>query len=159
MKPYLTIKTVKGKKYIQISDIRGDLIHIGPTSKIETWSIAHQALKDSYEARGMEELLAFKHIADEEGINLLTALDMHTKDSEKWKIFREKQVKKRMRHYVTRQIIAGFDINDPRILKGLNELDIHLQVHEKTGRIVGVSPECMEMTEHLVKLYEEKIED
>ena len=157
MKPYLTIKTVKGKKYIQISDIRGD-IHIGPANKIDTWSVAYQALQDSYVAFSLEELLALKGIADEEGISLLVALDIRTKDSEKWKAFRDKQVQKRMMHYVTRQLLRGFDINDPQILEGLNELDINLQAHEKTGRIVGVSPECIEMTERLVKLYEEKTE-
>jgi len=154
MKPYLTIKTVKGRKYIQISDINGYLIHIGPASKIETWSIAHQALRDAYEGFGLEELLSFKRIADEEGINLIAALDMLTRNSENWKVFREKQVEKRRVHYVARQLIAGFDIDDPQVLKGLIELETNIQSNEKTGRITGVSPEFIEMTVKIFKLYE-----
>ncbi|GAH73194.1 unnamed protein product, partial [marine sediment metagenome] len=75
MKPYLTIKTVKGRKYIQISDIDGYLIHIGPASKIETWSVAYKALEDAYRGFVVEEILSFKNIADKEGISLLVALD------------------------------------------------------------------------------------
>ena len=160
MKPYLTIKTVKGKKYFQLTNIKGDLIHLGPAKKIETWSVAYQALQDAYEAFCLQELLAFKSIADEEGINLVDALNATAsgafRDSEKWKAFQEKQIKKRLSDYLLMQIIRGFDINDPQVLEGLNKLEGHLRAHEKTGRVVGASPELVEMAGYLVKLYEEK---
>lgn len=158
MKPYLTIKKVKDKKYIQIRDLHGNLIHIGPASKIETWSVAYQALKNAYEGLYLEELLAFKHIADKEGINLMAVIDARTQGSESWKAFRKKQDKKRLMRFVTNMIFGGIDINDPRLREKINEMKNELRVCEETARTLRVSPESLEMTDKIYELYEEKTE-
>ncbi len=35
-------------RYIQISDLHGNLIHIHPAIKIETWTVAYESMKNAY---------------------------------------------------------------------------------------------------------------
>ena len=49
---------------------------------------------------------------------------------------------------------AGIDVNDPRLLETINKRESEFQACERTAEIVGVSPECVEWTEKVFKLYE-----
>ncbi len=86
----------------------------------------------------------------------MTAIDEreHLRGSESWKAFRVKQKKKRHERLVLRMLIGGLGAEDPRLLDDINDLENEFLAYERTSEIVGVSPECVELTEKVFKLYE-----
>jgi len=71
-----------------------------------------------------------------------------------WQKFRNKQKKKRHERFVVRMLWAGIEVGDPFLLEAINDRENEFLAFERTSEVVGVSPECVELTEKIFKLYE-----
>jgi hypothetical protein len=140
MKPAITIKTVKGKKYAQLRTIEGALIHLGPLSKKETWTQAYIGLDDEYQALAMKEMFSFESLANHHGINLYEAINQEHDDDVKEKYFLKAKrmfVQQEFLHALLRDKTLR---NDPTRLEAVaQEAEVEFETHKKTAEIVGSS--------------------
>jgi len=99
----LEVKTVKGKKYLQIVDERGSIrrIHVGPINKEATWRKALTYLTDTYETSVLRRVLSLMKKYDIKPT--LEAARYSPRGSKEWQDFIEKlnrldrKVRKRIR--------------------------------------------------------------
>jgi hypothetical protein len=94
LKPAVRIKTKKGKRYLQLKNADGDIIHIGPTSDLENWQVASRALEDEYKSILVTERAMLFPDIKQEGFSLLQALTPVDVENEKWAKYIEKTDRK-----------------------------------------------------------------
>jgi len=158
MKPYFTVKTVKGKKYLQLSDLNGNLIHIGPVRDLETWAVAYKALSNAYQGYVAQELLSFREVLDEAGVDLLKALDASSgiESHQSWEKYLGKLKKSHLSEFLMRKMIGGVDISSPEFLKEVDEEELHWETCKRTSDMTGCSVEAMVMYVRIFDLYGRK---
>jgi hypothetical protein len=91
LKPAIIVKDKKGKKYLQIRTVYGDLIHIGPTTVLNNWKAAYNALTEQYQLLATEDMRALMPIV-RANFNELEVMENPFTDSKEFDAYQDKLV-------------------------------------------------------------------
>jgi hypothetical protein len=145
VKPKLVIKTTKGRRYLQLLDLHGNLIHVGSAEKPENWAAGIHALKDNYEGLAIQEAVELDAGMFSEYVNHFR---MHP-PAAGYKAIHEKQVAARVQSLGIAKIVE--ELPNEQIARELVEYHTTLTIKYECGVSVGLSPELYELLSPFIK--------
>ena len=104
VKPKITIKKVKGHRYLQLTDIYGNLIHIGNADDVDNWMTAITALGDQYHALTLLEALA---LDKDKTVEALRGWKLTYRYGPAWDKYCEKRIQKKLQQKFLFRIIEN----------------------------------------------------
>jgi len=145
VKTKLTIKKVKGHRYLQLTDIHGNLIHIGNAENTDNWITGIQALIYQYDALSYQEALKLDPEKAKEAIKEIS--NVKYQEGPTFDKFSKKRIKARLRQKFTWRAIE-YDIRpteDPNLPQEVDEEKKRLEHIDEQARRIGVSPDLYEI--------------
>jgi len=147
MKPKLMIKTVKGHRYLQLSDIYGALVHIGSAENLENWAVGMQALGYCYEGLALKDALDLDREKAAEAIRIYRTGVSGAPEA--WEKFSKKWIQTRANQHFLMMRIDG--IADDKLMEELVEYRTNLEAIFEISHKVGLSPDAYELLRPFTK--------
>jgi len=143
MKPAITIKTVKGHKYFQLRNTEGQLIHLGPLNKKESWKLAYTALDEEYSALAFRKMFSLENVAQAHGIDLCECLN-GVDDDIKQKYYEMAKLKY-AQNQASRALFKDWTLKDDPAKLGdvFEEAETDFEAHKRAAEVTGVSVKKM----------------
>ena len=135
MKPKLVIKTVKGKRYLQLKTMNTGLIHLGSADDVKNWVIGINGLEQAYAGLALRDALNLDHDM------AIEAFKKYENDArlmpDLWSEFCKKRITTYVNQEFFRKILNGASMD--QTLEELVEFHTNLQCASKVANEMLVS--------------------